>query len=170
VVPFADAADVGRLAEAAERAGWDGLFVWEPVWGVDAWVSLAVTATRTERLRPGTLLTPLPRRQPWELTGQVATVNQLSDGRGILSVGLGPPDTGEESFGLETDRRTRAERLDEGLDVLDVLWRSQPATYEGRRLRRAAAPGHRRQRRPPGHARRAPRGRRRVTDTAGARP
>ena len=40
VVPWADAAEVGELAAVAERHGWDGLFVWEPVWGVDAWVSL----------------------------------------------------------------------------------------------------------------------------------
>lgn len=135
VVPFADAADVGRLAEAAERAGWDGLFVWEPVWGVDAWVSLAVAATRTERIRLGTLLTPLPRRQPWELASQVATVDRLSGGRVILSVGLGAPETGYASFGLETDRRTRAERLDEGLDVLEALWRGQPTSFEGRHFR-----------------------------------
>jgi alkanesulfonate monooxygenase SsuD/methylene tetrahydromethanopterin reductase-like flavin-dependent oxidoreductase (luciferase family) len=132
VVPFADAADVGNLAEAAERSGWDGLFVWEPIWGVDAWVALAVAAGRTSRIRLGTMLTPLPRRLPWELAGQVATVDRLSGGRVIVSVGLGAPSSGYESFGIDTDRRTRAERLDEGLDVLDALWRGQPVSYEGR--------------------------------------
>ena len=47
VVPWADAGEVGELAAAAEDAGWDGLFVWEPVWGVDAWISLGVAAVRT---------------------------------------------------------------------------------------------------------------------------
>ena len=27
------------VAEIAEETGWDGLFVWEPVWGGDAWIS-----------------------------------------------------------------------------------------------------------------------------------
>ena len=36
VVPWADAAEIGELAAVAELHGWDGLFVWEPVWGVDA--------------------------------------------------------------------------------------------------------------------------------------
>lgn len=135
VVPFADAADVGNLADAAERAGWDGLFVWEPVWGVDSWASLAVAATRTERIRLGTLLTPLPRRLPWELAGQVATVDRLSGGRVVLSVGLGAPDSGYAAFGLETDRRTRAQLLDEGLDVLDCLWAGEPCTYDGQHYR-----------------------------------
>jgi len=40
VVPWGDADDVGDLAAAAEEADWDGLFVWEPIWGVDAWISL----------------------------------------------------------------------------------------------------------------------------------
>ena len=44
VVPWGDATDIGDLAAAAEDAGWDGLFVWEPVWGVDAWVSLGLAA------------------------------------------------------------------------------------------------------------------------------
>ena len=52
VVPWADAEEVGDLAAAAEDAGWDGLFVWEPVWGVDAWISLALAAVRTSQDPP----------------------------------------------------------------------------------------------------------------------
>ena len=87
VVPWADADAIGDLAATAEEAGWDGLFVWEPVWGVDAWISLAVAATRTSRIRLGTMLTPPSRRRPWELASQVATVDRLSEGRVTLSVG-----------------------------------------------------------------------------------
>ena len=66
VVPWGDATDVGDLAAAAEEAGWDGLFVWEPVWGVDAWISLGLAAARTSKIRLGTMLTPPSRRRPWE--------------------------------------------------------------------------------------------------------
>jgi alkanesulfonate monooxygenase SsuD/methylene tetrahydromethanopterin reductase-like flavin-dependent oxidoreductase (luciferase family) len=98
VIPWADADEVGDLAAAAEESGWDGIFVWEPVWGADAWISLAVAAVRTSRIRLGTLLTPPSRRRPAELASQVATVDRLSGGRVILSVGLGALDSGFEAF------------------------------------------------------------------------
>ena len=131
VVPWGDADDVGDLAAAAEGAGWDGLFVWEPVWGVDAWISLGLAAVRTSRIRLGTLLTPPSRRRPWELASQVATVDRLSNGRVTLSVGLGALDSGFETFGEECDRRTRAELMDECLDVVCGLWGGQPFSYDG---------------------------------------
>ena len=114
VVPWADAGEVGELSAVAELHGWDGLFVWEPVWGVDAWVSLAVAACRTSTLRLGTMLTPLPRRKPWELASQVATVDRLCHGRVIVSVGLGAPDSGYEAYTndwLGTDGVFRATTL-----------------------------------------------------------
>ena len=132
VVPWADADEVGDLAATAEEAGWDGLFVWEPVWGVDAWVSLGLAAVRTSRIRLGTLLTPPSRRRPWELASQVATVDRLSEGRVILSVGLGAIDSGFDKFGEECDRRVRAELLDESLDIITGLWNGQPFSYAGK--------------------------------------
>jgi alkanesulfonate monooxygenase SsuD/methylene tetrahydromethanopterin reductase-like flavin-dependent oxidoreductase (luciferase family) len=131
VVPWGDADDVGDLAAAAEDSGWDGLFVWEPVWGVDAWISLGLAAVRTSKIRLGTLLTPPSRRRPWELASQVATVDRLSDGRVTLSVGLGATDSGFETFGEECDRRIRAELMDECLDVMCGLWNGQPFAYSG---------------------------------------
>jgi hypothetical protein len=41
VLPLGDARRAAEVAREAEEAGWDGFFVWEPVWGVDAWVSPA---------------------------------------------------------------------------------------------------------------------------------
>jgi len=135
VVPWGDADAIGDLAATAEQAGWDGLFVWEPVWGVDAWIALGLAAVRTSRVRLGTLLTPPSRRRPWELASQVATVDRLSDGRVILSVGLGAVDSGFAAFGEECDRRTRAELMDECLDIVTGLWAGQPFSYEGRHYR-----------------------------------
>ena len=132
VVPAGDAADVAEMASVAEFAGWDGLFVWEALYGVDAWVSLAVAATRTTTLRLGTLLTPVSRRKPWELAGQVATLDRLSAGRITLSVGLGALDSGFAEFGEVCDRRTRAELMDESLEIMTRLWTGKPASFSGR--------------------------------------
>ncbi len=131
VVPWADADAVGDLAAIAEESGWDGLFVWEPVWGVDAWIALALAAVRTSHIRLGTMLTPPSRRRPAELASQVATVDRLSEGRVILSVGLGAVDSGFGEFGEETDRKVRAELMDECLDIVTGLWAGQPFSYDG---------------------------------------
>ncbi len=132
MIPWADADEVGELAAVAEECGWDGVYVWEPVWGVDAWISLALAAVRTSRIRLGTMLTPPSRRRPAELAGQVATVDRLSQGRVTLSVGLGAVDSGMDAFGEECGKRERAELMDECLDVVCGLWQGQPFEYSGR--------------------------------------
>ena len=132
VYPGGEATAAAECAREAEEAGWDGFFVWEPVWGVDTWVTLAAAAMRTEHIRLGTMLTPVSRRRPWKLASETATVDRLSHGRLILSVGLGAVDTGFTTFGEVTDRKQRAELLDEGLDILTGLWRGQPFKHEGK--------------------------------------
>jgi hypothetical protein len=131
VVPWGDADEIGDLAASAEQSGWDGLFVWEPVWGVDAWIALGLAAARTRTIRLGTMLTPPSRRRPWELASQVATVDRISRGRVTLSVGLGAIDSGFDAFGEECDRRRRAELMDECLDIVTGLWAGQPFSYSG---------------------------------------
>ena len=131
-LPRGDARIAAEFAHDAEAAGWDGFFVWEAVWSVDAWVSLTAAAMRTERIRLGTMITPLSRMRPWRVASQTATLDHLSHGRLILAVGLGALDTGFAEFGEATDRKIRAELLDEGLDILTGLWRGQPFSYTGK--------------------------------------
>ncbi|MDD5370548.1 MAG: LLM class flavin-dependent oxidoreductase [Anaerolineaceae bacterium] len=132
VLPSWEARPVAKLARAAENAGWDGVFLWEPVWGFDAWMLLAAAATLTERIRLGTMITPLSRMRPWKLASETLTLDHLSNGRVILSVGLGALDTGFEEFGEVTDRKARAELLDEGLEILTGLWRGKPFHFDGK--------------------------------------
>jgi len=132
ILPKGDAKTAAQFAWEAEKAGWDGFFVWEPAWGNDAWILLTAAAMRTERIRLGTMLTPLSRMRPWKLASETATLDNLSNGRVILSVGLGAVDSGFTTFGEVTDRKVRAELMDEGLDILTGLWRGQPFSYEGK--------------------------------------
>lgn len=135
VMPSGNARDAANLAYEAEQAGWDGFFVYEPVWGTDAWVALTAAAMRTERIRLGTMLTPIARMKPWKLASETATLDDLSGGRVILAIGLGAPDAGYHAFGEETDRKLRAELTDEGLDILTGLWKGQPFAYQGNHYR-----------------------------------
>ena len=130
ILPGGTAPQQLELALLAEQAGWDGVFVWEATYGVDAWSLLAAMAVRTKRVRLGTLLSPLPWRRPWKLASQVATVDQLSGGRAIVTVGIGAVDM---LLGTEEsdDRRERADRMDEGIDLMRTLW-SGGRTYHSR--------------------------------------
>jgi alkanesulfonate monooxygenase SsuD/methylene tetrahydromethanopterin reductase-like flavin-dependent oxidoreductase (luciferase family) len=134
VLPGGTAAEQLEQAVLADQAGWDGVFVWEAAYGVDAWSLLAAMAVRTTRVRLGTMLTPLPWRRPWKVAGQVVTLDQLSGGRAILAVGLGAVDAALGDTGEETDRRVRAERLDEGIDLIAGLWQGR-RRFAGRHYR-----------------------------------
>jgi hypothetical protein len=122
ILPGGPASEQLEQAQRAEESGWDGVFVWEAAYGVDAWSLLAAMAVRTERIRLGTLLTPLPWRRPWKVASQVATVDELSGGRVILTVGLGAIMTDLPLTGEQLDRRTRADMMDEGIDLMRGLW------------------------------------------------
>jgi alkanesulfonate monooxygenase SsuD/methylene tetrahydromethanopterin reductase-like flavin-dependent oxidoreductase (luciferase family) len=91
-------------------------------------------ATRTTRLRLGTLVTALPRRRPWKLAREVLTLDHLSSGRAVLGVGLGDAATDRSfiKFGEPLDLRTRAEVADEALDIITGLWTARPFSYSGK--------------------------------------
>jgi hypothetical protein len=131
VLPRGDARTAVDFARQAELSGWDGFFVWEPVWGIDAWISLTAAAIVTQKIRLGTMLSPLSRMRPWKIASETATLDNLSNGRVILSVGLGATDTGFEDFGEITDRVTRAKLLDEALEILTSLWSGKPFHHAG---------------------------------------
>ena len=66
------------------------------------------------------------------MAGKIATLDNLSGGRVVLAVGLGATDTGFIQFGEVTDRKTRAELVDEHLEIMTGLWRGQPFSFTGK--------------------------------------
>ena len=140
---WADPRTMVSLAREAEASGWDGFFLWDhvrfsetPLPVQDPWVLLAAIAYGTERLVIGPMVTPLPRRRPWVVARQAVTIDHLSNGRMMLGVGLGEPVAVElGAFGEPTDLKVLAERLDEGLAVLDGLWSGEEFSFEGSHYR-----------------------------------
>lgn len=130
-----DLARPGRMVEyavAAEEAGWDGVFVADVLsseW-LDPWITLAGVASRTERIRLGTWITPVPRRQPWQLARDLATLDRLSEGRVVLGAGLGTEED-YTAFGEPWEPGRIAERYDESLEVITGLWGDEPFSYDG---------------------------------------
>ncbi len=137
-----------ELAERAEAGGWDGVFLEDYVCyqgdpampTCDTWVALAGMAVRTSRIVLGIEVTPLARRRPWNVAREAAGIDQLSDGRMVLGVGLGDtgegvgpePDASFARFGEEMRPRVRAEMLDESLEILVGLWSGEPFSFLGK--------------------------------------
>lgn len=139
--PFGDARTIADLARDAESAGWDGFFLWDhiapcdddggPLPCADPWLALTAAAMRTTSIKLGTTVTPLPRRRPHKLARETATLDRLSNGRLILSVGIGGGKSEWDHLGEETDLRIRGDMLDEGLEVLVGLWSGEPFEFNG---------------------------------------
>ena len=141
LIPTGGPREVADLAREVEEAGWDGAFYWDGIAigemdTYDPWVVMAAMAMSTGRVRIGAVLTPPARRRPWKLARETMTLDHLSGGRLVLPVGLGATDDGGFSkVGEPTDRKTRAGRLDEALEILTGLWSGEPFSYEGAHYR-----------------------------------
>jgi alkanesulfonate monooxygenase SsuD/methylene tetrahydromethanopterin reductase-like flavin-dependent oxidoreductase (luciferase family) len=133
VAPFDELADprlLAELARDAERAGFDGFFLWDhvayrpPVDAIlDPWVCMAAIAVATERVLIGPLVTPPARRRIHKLARETVTLDLLSNGRLVFGAGLGSNNSGEFSnFGEEADPKARAQLLDDGLAQLQGYW------------------------------------------------
>lgn len=130
-----------HIVEDAEALGFAGLFRSDHFTNgrppekdsLELIVSLAWLADHTKRIHFGPLVAPLSWRHPALLARQAAALDDLSDGRMILGVGSGWQEREHHTFGLDLgDMRTRFDRLEEGLEVLTRLLRSDtPTSFAG---------------------------------------
>jgi alkanesulfonate monooxygenase SsuD/methylene tetrahydromethanopterin reductase-like flavin-dependent oxidoreductase (luciferase family) len=141
--PYADPRLLGELAYEAEAAGWDGFFLQDGLGGegpaTDPWIGLAAVVLRTERVRVGVFLTPLPRRRPGEVARQATTIDHLSGGRLVFGAALGHAEHDFTPFGDAFDLKVRASQLDEALEVVTGLWSGHPFSYQGAHFRLTGA-------------------------------
>jgi alkanesulfonate monooxygenase SsuD/methylene tetrahydromethanopterin reductase-like flavin-dependent oxidoreductase (luciferase family) len=137
---FAEPRHLLDVARHADATGWDGFFLWDhvvvdPAAGPpisEPWTVLAAVAGVTDRVRIGTLVTPVARRRPWVLVRQVTAVDHLSGGRAVLGVGLGvPPEAEYAAVGESAAPRRHAALLDEGLQIIADAWTGEPVQHDG---------------------------------------
>jgi len=134
---YADAGLLTDLAALAEEAGWDGFFVQDGLLNADAeavvdpWIALSAIALHTQRLRIGAFMTPLAAYRPWQLARQTVALDHLSHGRLIFGAGLGEKAQDFAAVGDDPDPRRRAEKLDEGLAILQKLWSGEAFSFHG---------------------------------------
>jgi len=121
-----------ELALAAEAAGLEGLFRsdhyrsivrGEPAGSLDAWSTLAALAARTERLRLGTMVSPVTFRPASVLAKSVVTVDHVSGGRAELGIGAGWYEAEHDSYGFPfLTTRERLDELDRQLEEINRQW------------------------------------------------
>jgi alkanesulfonate monooxygenase SsuD/methylene tetrahydromethanopterin reductase-like flavin-dependent oxidoreductase (luciferase family) len=139
---LADPSVLAMVAAIGERAGWDGIFVWDHLWNrtaapfADPFVTLAAIAVATQRVAIGTMVTALPRRRPQLVAQATTSLDRLSRGRMVLGLGLGVDSYGEYSaFGEPAaDDRARGTALDAGIELLMPLLAGGPVPGAGGRV------------------------------------
>jgi alkanesulfonate monooxygenase SsuD/methylene tetrahydromethanopterin reductase-like flavin-dependent oxidoreductase (luciferase family) len=132
-----EAVPVVDLAERAEKAGLDSVWIGDSVTAKprhDPITMLAAIAARTRRVQMGTaVLLPL-LRNPVVLAQQLATLDQLSEGRSIIGIGIGndsPASLAEfEAVGVPFEKRIG--RFIEMFKLCRELWHGEPVTWDGR--------------------------------------
>lgn len=129
------------LADACERHGYDGLFrsdhylsVFAPAQrgSSDAWTTVAALAARTQRLRIGTIVTPVTFRHPSVLAKVVATIDHVSGGRVEVGLGAGWYEAEHRAHGLAFPAApVRFDQLTEQLEILQGLFTKRTFSFQG---------------------------------------
>lgn len=124
-------------AERAESLGFDSIWVGDSIVAKprhEPLTLLAAVAARTKRVELGTAVLLPALRNPVVLAHQVATLDQIAEGRVILGVGIAadaPPIHAEfTATGVPFEKRVG--RMMEGLRLCKALWTGEPVTWDGR--------------------------------------
>jgi F420-dependent oxidoreductase-like protein len=130
------------LARTAERLGFEALFRSDHYFSgegptgrgsTDAWTMLGALAARTERIRLGTLVSPVTVRPPSLLAKSAATVDEISGGRVEIGMGAGWWTEEHTQFGFPfPPTRDRFSMLEEQLEIVHRLLTEDRFTFEGR--------------------------------------
>ena len=124
------------MARHADQAGYDAVWVGDSIVArprLEVMTTLAYLAAITERVRLGTAVLLPALRQPTVLAHQIANVDQVSQGRVVLGLGVG---TRNESLAQEwaacgMEFKARTKWLEEHIEVWRMLWSGEPVSYQG---------------------------------------
>ncbi len=132
-----EAASLLALAERAEGLGFDSIWVGDSLLARprhDPMTLLAAVAARTKKAELGTAVLLPALRNPVVLAQQIATLDQISEGRYILGVGIASdvPNIRAEFVAAGVPFEKRVGRMMEGLRLSRELWTGKPVNWNGR--------------------------------------
>ncbi|AHG00479.1 5,10-methylenetetrahydrofolate reductase [Halostagnicola larsenii XH-48] len=119
---------IASLAAQAEAEGFDTAFVSSHYFNRDPFVTCSKIAESTDEIRIGPGVVNPYETHPVRLAAQVATVDEVSDGRAVFGVGAGDRSS-LSNLGIDRDRPLR--RVLETFDVARDLWAGETVTHEG---------------------------------------
>ncbi|HEY8872565.1 MAG TPA: LLM class flavin-dependent oxidoreductase, partial [Stellaceae bacterium] len=125
------------LAERAEDLGYDSIWVGDSILARprhEPLTLLSAVAARTRRAELGTAVLLPALRNPVVLAHGIATLDQISEGRFILGVGIASdvPNIRAEFVSCGVPFEKRVGRMLEGLRLARELWTGKPVTWNGR--------------------------------------
>jgi 5,10-methylenetetrahydromethanopterin reductase len=120
--------DTVHFAKYAEEAGFDSVWKGEASWG-NGPMTLAAIARETDDITLGTGIANVFSRTPALLAMSGATLDDLSDGRTVLGLGVSAPPVVEEFHGLSFERPLR--RMRETIEILQQAFEGDTLEYEG---------------------------------------
>ena len=95
----------------------------------DPFVALGACAAVTDKIKLGTGICLVSQRHPITLAKEVATIDQLSDGRFIFGVGAGWNKPEVENHGTEFSKRWRV--LRERILAMKTIWTEEEPEFHG---------------------------------------
>jgi probable F420-dependent oxidoreductase len=98
----------------------------------DPILTLTWAAAFTKRVGLGTSVLVLPMRHPLPLAKELATLQNLSEGRLILGAGVGW--MAAEFAALGVPFRERGRRMDEGIAMMRAVWGEDPVSFPARHI------------------------------------
>jgi alkanesulfonate monooxygenase SsuD/methylene tetrahydromethanopterin reductase-like flavin-dependent oxidoreductase (luciferase family) len=133
----------------ADRLGFDGAVIPDHyMWGetewlkrpdsnstLESWITLTYLAAKTNNIRLGTLVTPIPFRSPSMLAKMTSTLDILSKGRVVVGVGAGWSQVEFEGYSEWNEPKVRVDKTKEGLELMIKLWTQKKVTFEGKYYR-----------------------------------
>jgi F420-dependent oxidoreductase-like protein len=137
-------AEARDAAVEFDRLGFHSVWVCDHLYGVpmpnlpilEAWSELAAVAAVTQRVELGTLVTPPFFRNPAVLAKQVATIDQISNGRVIVGLGSGWFASEYEAYGAPFPPvGERLQALEETCELMKALFTEEQTTFTGKHAR-----------------------------------
>ena len=124
---------VQEFVQKAENLGYHSLWVQDRIIGesptLEGLSLLCYVAALTKKARLGTSVVVTTTHNPVHLAKQFSTIDQLSNGRLIVGIGLGGRPQHDQLLGGAPERRVRY--LVESLQVMKALWEQPKARHEG---------------------------------------
>lgn len=127
--------EILAAAQAAEQAGFDGVFLPEHHMMDDAylpspWAALGALSALTERIELGTTVTLLPLEHPIHFAEHAAMADVLAGGRTRIGVGMGNFPQEFDLFGINP--RTQVSRFEECVQIVRQAWAGEDIHFHGK--------------------------------------